>query len=161
MSLGCWKGLGSPTLKPSHTILKAFDGHSFPPHGLIMACLIQLGVKIVQVNVEVLDAPIHYNLLLGSSWIHAITIVVSSVFRVIRFPHQDKIVRINQLKYCTPETGIHSNVPFVENSQVVIQYVRFGMFKDSSLMGTFTIPPPTSTPQTTPVFPLHQEFTFH
>ena len=35
MSIGCWKSLGSPTLAPSHTILKSFDGHSFPPYGLI------------------------------------------------------------------------------------------------------------------------------
>ena len=66
MSLGCWKGLGSPTLKPSHIILKSFNGHSFPPHGLITACPIELGEKIVQVDVEVVDAPIDYNLLLGA-----------------------------------------------------------------------------------------------
>ena len=36
----------------------------------------------------------------------------------------------------------------MENSQVVIQDLGVGMCKDSSLMGTFTIPPPTSTPQT-------------
>ena len=78
MSLGCWKGLGSPTLKPSHTILKAFDGHLFPPHGLITAFPIYLGGKIVQVDVEVVDEPIDYNILLGRSWIHAMTAVVSS-----------------------------------------------------------------------------------
>ena len=83
MSLGFWKALGSPTLKPSHTILKAFDGHSFLPHGLITDFPIELGGKIVQVDVEVVDAPIYYNMLLGRSWIHAMTTVVSSVFRVI------------------------------------------------------------------------------
>ena len=56
MYLGCWKGLGSPTLKPSKKVLKAFDGHSFPPHGLIMAFPIELGGKTVQVYVEVVDA---------------------------------------------------------------------------------------------------------
>ena len=65
MSLGCWKALGSPTLKPSHTISKAFDGNSFPPHGVVTAFPIELGGKIVQVDVEVVDAPIYYNLLLG------------------------------------------------------------------------------------------------
>ena len=61
-------------------VLKAFDRHSFPPHGLIMACPIELGGKIVHVDVEVVDAPIDYNLLLGHSWIHAMTAIVSSVF---------------------------------------------------------------------------------
>ena len=67
-------------MKPSHTILKSFDGHSFPPHGLITAFPIELGGKIVQVGVELFDAPIYYNILLGRSWIHSMTVVVSSVF---------------------------------------------------------------------------------
>ena len=57
MSLGCWKGLGSPTLKPFNKVLKAFDGHSFPPHGLITDYPIELGGKTVQVDVEVVDHP--------------------------------------------------------------------------------------------------------
>ena len=42
---------------------KAFDGNSFPPHGLITACPTKLGGKTIQVDVEVVDAPIAYNLL--------------------------------------------------------------------------------------------------
>ena len=80
MSLGCWKALGSPTLSPSHTILKAFDGHSFPPHGIIMTFTIELGGKTIQFYVELVDAPIHYNILLGRSWIHIMMMVLSSVF---------------------------------------------------------------------------------
>ena len=80
MYLGCWKGLWSPTLKPSNRVLKEFDGHSFPPHGIIMTCTIELGGKTVQVDAKVVDAPIDYNLLLRHSWIHAMTTVVSSVF---------------------------------------------------------------------------------
>ena len=99
-----------------------------------------------------MDAPIDYNLLLGRSWIHVIMEVVSSVFRVVRFPHQDNIITINQLDYYTPETGIQSSVPFMGNSKIVIQDVGVGMFKDPSLIETFTIPPLTSTPQTAPVF---------
>ena len=122
---------------------------------------IQLGGKIVQVDVEVVDVPIDYNMLLGCSWMHAMTMVVSLVFRVIRFPHQENIIIIDQLDYCSPEIGIHSNVPFVGNSKIVIQDAGVGMFKDSSLMGTFTILALTSTPETAPLFPLHHNFTFH
>ena len=32
MSLSCWKGLGSPELSQSATMLTAFDGRSFWPH---------------------------------------------------------------------------------------------------------------------------------
>ena len=68
-------------MKQSHTILKAFDGHSFPPHGLIMDFPIELGGKIVHVDVEVVDAPIDYNILLGCIWIqYEMTLVVFLVF---------------------------------------------------------------------------------
>ena len=35
MSLSCWKGLGSPELSQSTTMLTAFDGRSFWPHGIL------------------------------------------------------------------------------------------------------------------------------
>ena len=107
--------------------------------------------KTVQNDVEVVNSPVDSNLLLGCNWIDAMMEVVSSVFQVVRFPHQENIITINQLDYRTPETNIHSNVPFVKNSKVVIQDVGVGMFKDSSLMGPFTIPPAVYTPKTAPV----------
>ena len=33
MSLNYWKALGSPVLVPSGSMLKAFDAHTFKPHG--------------------------------------------------------------------------------------------------------------------------------
>jgi hypothetical protein len=35
MSLACWKAIGQPVLSLSPTLLTAFDGHSFRPHGII------------------------------------------------------------------------------------------------------------------------------
>jgi hypothetical protein len=35
MSLACWKAIGQLALSPSPTLLTAFDGHSFRPHGII------------------------------------------------------------------------------------------------------------------------------
>ena len=55
MSFKCWKALGSPTLVQSHTIWKAYDGHSFSPHGLIVSFPLEWGGKIVTVDVEVVD----------------------------------------------------------------------------------------------------------
>jgi hypothetical protein len=64
MSLACWKAIGQPTLSPSSTLLTAFDGHSFQPHGIIPSFPVQLRGKTVCVEVEVVDAPLDYNLLL-------------------------------------------------------------------------------------------------
>ena len=65
MSLSCWKGLGSPEIVLSQSMLKAFDGHVFKPHGIVSSFPVTLGGKTVNVEVEVVDAPIDYNLLLG------------------------------------------------------------------------------------------------
>jgi hypothetical protein len=43
--------------------------------------------KVVNVEVEVFDAPLDYNLLLGHSWIDSMHVVVSTLFHVLRFQH--------------------------------------------------------------------------
>ena len=65
MSLSCWKGLGSPEIVPSQSMLKSFDGHVFKPHRIVPMFPVMLGGKTVTIEVEVVDAPIDYNLLLG------------------------------------------------------------------------------------------------
>ena len=65
MSLSYWKALKSPELVPSNTLLTAFDGRSFHPHGILLAFEIKMARKAVSIEVEVIDAPLDYNLLLG------------------------------------------------------------------------------------------------
>ena len=67
MSLSCWKALESPELVPSNTLLIAFDGRSFHPHGILPAFEIKLARKAMSVEVEVIDDPLDYNLILGRS----------------------------------------------------------------------------------------------
>ena len=79
LSLTCWKALGSPELVTSPTTLKAFDGRGFQPHGLISALVVELGGKTISIQVEVVDSPLDYNLLLGRNWFYAMTIVASKL----------------------------------------------------------------------------------
>ena len=71
MSLSCWKGLGSPELSQSTTMLTTFDGRYFQPHGILPSLKVQLGGKIVVIEVKVVDAPLDYNILLGQNWMHS------------------------------------------------------------------------------------------
>jgi hypothetical protein len=147
MSLACWKGLKSPSLNKSTTMLHAFDGRGFHPHELLQSLAVQLGGKTVTVDVEVVDAPLNYNLLLGRSWFYAMTVVALSVFRCVQFPHQDKIVTIDQLDFCTPDARIPTtnNIPFLGDHPVTYESIGVGFLKDSSFMGTFPTPlPPTA-----------------
>ena len=71
MSLSCWKGLGSPKLSQFATMLKAFDGRSFQPHRILPSLEVQLGGKTIMIEVEVVDAPLDYNFLLGQNWMYS------------------------------------------------------------------------------------------
>jgi hypothetical protein len=141
ISLASWKAIGQPELSLSPTLLTAFDGHSFRPHGIIPSFPVQLGGKTVCVEVEVVDAPIDYNLLLGRSWTYEMKAVVATVFRVLLFPHEDRIVTIDQLSFSRPDPALGASmVPMVDNPQAGVVNVGFGLCP--SLMGTFNYPPP-------------------
>jgi hypothetical protein len=118
-------------------MLTTFDGHSFCPHGILPAFLVQLGGKTVEVEVEVVDAPIDYNLLLGHNWTYAMVVVISSVFCVLCFPHQGEIVTIDQLSfaYSSRNAFVGPSIPVIDNSQLSIENIGVKMY--SFLMGTF------------------------
>jgi len=99
MFLTYWKAIGFPTLSQSMTILTTFDRHLLQPLGILPAFPVQLGGKVVEVDVEVADAPLNYNLLPGHNWTYALTIVLSLIFRALCFPHKWKIVTIYQLSF--------------------------------------------------------------
>jgi hypothetical protein len=67
MSFACWKAIGSPPLTKSQNTLKAFNGFGFNPYNVLPSFPITLEGKTVQVEVEVFDATLDYNILLGRS----------------------------------------------------------------------------------------------
>ena len=97
MSLSCWKGLGSPMLSQSSNMLTTFDGRSFQPHGILASLEVQLGGKTVVIEVEVVDAPLNYNLLLGRNWMYNMQSIASSLLRVVCFLFNGKIITIDQM----------------------------------------------------------------
>jgi hypothetical protein len=111
-----WISLGSPTLTLSPTTLKAFDGHGFQPHKLFQYFIVTLNGKTISVDIKVVNAPLDYNLLLDHSYFYAMTVITSSVFHILRFPHQGNIIIGDQLEYTTPYLNnvATNNVPFLE-----------------------------------------------
>jgi hypothetical protein len=137
MSLTCWKVIGSPTLSQYLTMLTTFDGLSFHPHEIFPTFPFQLGGKIVEVDVKVVDVPDDYNLLLGRNWTYAMTVVMSSIFCTLCFPHEGKIVMIDQLSFAHDITNASAGylIPVIDNSQPATEDISVRMY--SSLMGTF------------------------
>jgi hypothetical protein len=89
----------------------------------------------------VFDAPLNYNLILGRSWIDSMNAVISTLFCVIRFPHQRKVVTVNQLSFFNYNLRT-SIVPFIAKTPLGYENVGVGLLKDLTLMGMFPIPPP-------------------
>ena len=67
----------------------------------------------------VVQGPLDFNLLLGHDYVYAMKAVVSTLFRVMHFPHDGKIVTIDQLSFVkadhhmTPSHQNSLNVPHV------------------------------------------------
>jgi hypothetical protein len=103
MSLPCWRALSSPNITQSPTTLKEFDGCGFKPYKLLQYFVVTLKGKTVLVNIEVVDVPLNYDLLLVRTWFYVMIAITSSVFRILQFPHQGKIIIVDQLDYTTPD----------------------------------------------------------
>jgi hypothetical protein len=91
----------------------------------------------MSIEVEVVDVPLDYNLLLGRSWTYVNKVVVSSVFRILCFPHEGRIVTIDQMdfNYSSYVENLGSTVSWIEKSQSKTKSINVGMCP--YLMGTF------------------------
>jgi len=88
-----------------------------------------------------LNANLNYNLLLRSSWTHAMHAIASSLFCVIHFPHQGKIVTVDQLSFFASSSS-YGNILYVKYTGAPYEGVGARIFKDPALMGLFLLPPP-------------------
>jgi hypothetical protein len=106
-----------------------------------------LGGKTVIVYVGVVHAPLDYNLLLIRSWFYAMTVIASSVFRCVQFPHQGKLVTVDQLDFYTTDARVPAtnNIPLLRDHKIMYESIGVGLLKYSSLMGNFPTPLPPTT----------------
>ena len=77
-------------------MLKEFDGRSYTPYGILSSLQVELGGKTIEIDVEVIDGNLDYNILLGRPWIYAMAVVLSTYFRKITFPFQGGITIVEQ-----------------------------------------------------------------
>ena len=71
---------------------------------------------MILIDIIVLDAQLDYNILLGQSYMYAMSTITSFVFRTMMFPHEDRIITVDQLTY-------HEKRP-LKNTDVVLPYVE-------------------------------------
>lgn len=97
-----WQALGSPQLVPVAPNLTAFDGGTSQPLGILPKFPITLGGKTIYIDVSVTQGALDFNLLLGRDYVYAMGALVSSLFRVVCFPHNGRIVTIDLLSFVRP-----------------------------------------------------------
>jgi hypothetical protein len=61
-----------------------------------------LGGKTIFIDVMVVQDPLDFSLLLGRDYIYAMKYIVSTLLHVIYFPHDGKIVTVDQLSFIDP-----------------------------------------------------------
>ena len=102
LSSNTWQAFGSLLLVPIMQNLLAFKRGTSQPLGILPKLPVTLGGKTVHMDVMVVPGPLDFNLLLGRDYTYAMGVLVSSLFRVMCFPHQGQIVTINQLAFFGP-----------------------------------------------------------
>jgi len=97
LSSTAWKMLGSPWLVPVTQNLLGFNKETSSPLGILPKLPITLGGKTIHLNVMIFPAPLDYNLLLFHDYIYNMKTIISTLFRVMCFPHEGKIDIVDQL----------------------------------------------------------------
>ena len=101
---------------------------------------------MLMINMEVVDAPLDYNNLLGCSFMYAMKVVTPFIFHVMMFPHKWNVITIGQLTHHKPcPLGNLDNVrPLFQGIVSLPSYTKegLGFFNDSSFLGAYHIPPP-------------------
>ena len=96
----------------------------------------------MSIEVEVVDVPLIYNLLLSHNCIYAMKSIMSSIFPIICFPFEDQLVTIDDMSIDASNSiaSSRSTIPSIDNSHSTTKNVGFGMY--TSLMGSFNIETP-------------------
>jgi hypothetical protein len=98
-----WYALGCPQLASVTQNLLAFNRGTSQPLGILPQFPVTLGGKTVFIDVMVVRDPLDFSLLLGRDYVYAMKAIVSTLFRVISFPHDGIIVTIDQLSCIGPD----------------------------------------------------------
>jgi hypothetical protein len=99
LSSSSWKYLGSPKLVLSTSELLAFGRRPSECLWILPQFPITLVGKNVPIDLLVVPGPLDFNMFLGHDYVYAMKAVVSTLFHVMHFSHNESIVTIDQLSY--------------------------------------------------------------
>jgi hypothetical protein len=103
LSSVAWYALGFLQLAPVTQNLLAFNKRTSQPLGILPQFPVTLGGKTIFIDVMVVRDPLDFALFLGWDYVYAMKAIVSTLFCVISFPHNGRIVTIDQLSFLGPD----------------------------------------------------------
>jgi len=92
-----WKALGFPKLLTVDSQLLAYDRILSEYMGVLPKFPLTLSGKTILIDMMVVYFHLNFNMLLGHDYVYAMNVVVSSLFRVMCFPHNGNIFTIDHL----------------------------------------------------------------
>jgi hypothetical protein len=101
------QSLGYPRLVSVTQTLFSFNRRTNHPLVILPQFLVALGGKTVFIDVMLVQDPLDFDLLLGKDYVYAMKAIVSTLFHVIYFPHDGRMVTIDQLSFVGPDLTIH------------------------------------------------------
>jgi hypothetical protein len=102
-----WKDLSYPQLVPVTQTLFSFNRRTNHPLWILPQFPITLGGKTIFIDVMVVQDPLDFDLLLGRDYVYSMKAIVSTLFHVISFPHDGRMVTIDQLSFVGPDLTIN------------------------------------------------------
>ena len=79
-----------------------FNQRPTAPLGILPHFPITLSRKSIFIDVMVVQGRLDFNMLLGRDYVYAMKAIVSTLFRVMYFPHDGNIVAIDQISFVKP-----------------------------------------------------------
>jgi len=110
------------------------------PEGLFQNVPIELRRKSILIDIEDINALLDYNILFGYTYMYTMKVVAHSVFRIVMFPRNGKIITIKQVSHYEPNhsSNIDNILPLVHTNSGVYPLIEMlpRIFKDPSLLVT-------------------------
>ena len=98
--------------------LHTYDVRTTQLDGLLPNVPIELYRKRMLIYIEVVNPQLDYNLLCGHSYMYVMKVVASSIFRLMIFPHDGKIIKLDKLTFYDPKGPpcLENVLPMIDNT---------------------------------------------
>lgn len=103
-----------------------------------------MGEKKVHIDIEVIDAPLDYNILLGRSFMYAMKAIAYSILQIFMLLLDGKVITIDQLTFYRPRSaealenvlphlsGSPAQPPLVSSCPIIFKYsLLLGIYEGS------------------------------